>query len=108
MDNYITKKEKQAHNPEAGGIQERVDLQHLARALLGNTGTPGGDATVYLIPAFNPDNPEYHIFKNYFRNPVTGDRGGAIKFVQKMRRLSYDQAIAFLVGWIVGREALGL
>lgn len=85
-----------------------TSLKDNVNGILQSVFSGGGDATVYLIPAFNPDNPEYHIFKNYFRNPVTGDRGGAIKFVQKTRRLSYDQAIEFLVGWIVGREALGL
>ena len=32
--------------------------------------------------------------------PATGHRGGAIKFIQKVRGCSYSDAIAYLEGWL--------
>lgn len=85
-------------------IQRRVDLQQLARFYLG-PGIPAGQALVFWIPQFDPDHPDYHVYRDYFRNPTTGDRGSAIKLVMRLRRCPYDQAIAFLEGWLM---ALGM
>lgn len=89
----------------AGDLQRGVDLLELAAYHLG-AGLPGGSARVYVLSQFDPDNPEYHFFTDYFRNPATGDRGGAIRFVQRFRRCNYGQALAYLAGWIDARNAL--
>lgn len=81
-----------------GDIQARVNLQQLAAFHLGN-GLLGGSAMVFIITEFDPDNPEHHVFEGYYRNPATGDRGGAIKFIQKLKRCSYERAIGYLDGW---------
>jgi hypothetical protein len=105
MTDYTTDRYQNDAQPlTAGEIQARINLQQVARYFLGD-GLPGGDVQVYLIPQFNPDHAEYHIFRNYFRNPVTGDRGSSIKFIQRVRRCNYGQAVAYLAGWLDGMEA---
>ena len=103
MTDYSTGPRTNAQLPSAGDIQARVNLQQLARVFLGD-GLPGGSVMVYLLPQFNPDHPEYHIARNYYRNPATNDRGGAIRFVQRVRRCNYGQALAYLSGWLDGLE----
>lgn len=87
----------------SGEIQARVDLQALARVYLGN-GMPGGDCISYYSP-FDPDdmNGSFQVFPGYYRDVRNGDRGGAIKFIQKVRRCSCDQAVAYLEGWLHGQ-----
>lgn len=104
MRNYSTKNKANAHRSDSGEIQAKVDLQRLAREFLGE-GMPGGTGTAYLNP-FNPDDGEgtFLVFKTHYWDVRTGDRGSALKFIMRMRRCSYANALAFLEGWILASE----
>lgn len=82
----------------AGTIQAKIDLRRLVKVHCGQPLFSSSTADTHINP-FNPDSPDLHVFSSYYRDPVTGDRGGAIKFIQRARRCSYDQAIAYLEGW---------
>lgn len=82
----------------AGDIQAKIDLRAIVRLHVGQPMYSSQTADTHVFP-FDPDGSEIHVFYSYYRNPDTGDRGGAIKFIQRARRCSYDQAIAYLEGW---------
>ena len=82
----------------AGTIQAKIDLRRLAKIHCGQPLFSSSTADTHINP-FNPDSPDLHVFSSHYRDPVTGDRGGAIKFIQRIRRCSYERAIAYLEGW---------
>lgn len=96
MNQYTTKSKIK---PNAGHIQAQVNLKMIAQHILKES-MPGGICLVFFIPDFDPDNSEYQIFDRYYWNPVTGDRGGAIKFIQKVKNCSYQQAVGYIDGWL--------
>jgi hypothetical protein len=93
-----------SHKRNADDFQQAVDLQALARCLLGTPLSEAGMAQTYLIPAFDPDQPEYHVTQFFYRNPATGDRGDCVKFVRRIRNCSFPAALSFLDGWLAAIE----
>lgn len=95
---------KPAQRP-GGDVQSRIDLQELVKDHLGE-GLPGGSCISYQSP-FDPDDFGYswQVFKTYFRDVRNGDRGGAIKFVQRWHRCSKEMAIGILIGWLLRGES---
>lgn len=108
MIHSTTKPKNIAHKRDAGAIQEQVDLQVLARLFLGD-GLLGGAGRCYINP-FDPDDDSgtFLVFKDYFRDVRTGDRGSSIKFIQRIKHCSYEHAIAYLEGWLDALEAVQL
>lgn len=98
---------RESGSAQADEIQKHIDLQALARVFLGQ-GMPGGDCVTYFSP-FDPDDHlgSFQVFKGHYRDTRNGKRGGAIRFVSKIRNCSYDQAIAFCEGWLAASEADG-
>lgn len=83
-------------------IQAQIDLRTLVRFLCGPPLFSSSSADTHINP-FNPDSDGLHISNSHYRDPATGDRGGAIKFIQKFKHLSYAGAVAYLEGWLDGQ-----
>jgi hypothetical protein len=102
MNNYSTKhthNETKKSTRNAGDIQALVNLRVLAIYHLGQPlfSTPSADTH---INPFDPDGDCLHISNSHYHDPTNRHcRGGPIKFVQKVRQCSYEQAISYLEGW---------
>ena len=104
MNNYST---KHAHNKptkksirNASDIQANINLRVLAIYHLGQPlfSTPSADTHINL---FDPDGDCLHISNSHYHDPSnTRNRGGPIKFIQRVRRCSYEQAVSYLEGWL--------
>lgn len=101
MNDYSIKHNKTGHENQrsAGDIQAQVSLRLLAKLHLGQPLFSTSLADTHINP-FDPDSNGLHVFDDYYRAPDTGDRGSSIKFIQRLRRCSYDQALAYLEGWL--------
>jgi hypothetical protein len=104
MNDYTTKTaETNNEKPSADLLQKSVDLRLIAAALWGVPSFESESACTYPN-YFDPDGSDVHIMRDYWRNPLNGDRGGAIKFIQKHFRCSYAYAVGFLHGWLLACE----
>lgn len=107
MSNYTTKEHQYTTDPpSAGDIQAQIDLRLLARLHLGPPLFSSATADTHINP-FNPDSSDLHVFSSHYRDPVTGDRGSAIKFLQKLLNMSYERAVGYCWGWLDAQNQEG-
>lgn len=106
LKNPQSKQQKPAQRP-GGDVQSRVDLQPLAIFFLGEPiGDPIGESLLFVSP-WDAD-ALFGSLQVWPGHWIDGPRrGSAINFVQRMKRYkTSDQAIAYLSGWLDGRESL--